>query len=147
MIGENIRAARQRKNMTQDQLAQAMHVVRQTISKWEKNISVPDVQSLQELSKVLDVSVEVLLGDGTEQNEEQAKIAQQLASISEELAAKNRRGDRMWTWFEHVTTSVWERLCLIVHRLWWLIVILLVIQILMNLFGGNMGASNTLQMY
>lgn len=140
MIGEQICKARQKKGWTQEQLAQEMHVVRQTISKWEQNISVPDVQSLQKLSQVLGISVAELLGASPEEpNEENTLLALQLARISEEMAAKNRRADRMWNWFERVTHSICERLCLIGRRLWWFVVIILVLAIVVQLFGGTFG--------
>lgn len=140
MIGERICKARQKKGWTQEQLAQEMHVVRQTISKWEQNISVPDVQSLQKLSQVLGISVAELLGASPEEpNEENTLLALQLARISEEMAAKNRRADRMWNWFERVTHSICERLCLIGRRLWWFVVIMLMLGIAMELFGRLFG--------
>lgn len=145
MIGEQICKARQKKGLTQEQLAQEMHVVRQTISKWEQNISVPDVQSLQKVSLVLEVPVAELLGASPEEpNSETAEIARQLACISEELAAKNRRHDRMWNWFEGGTHKVCDRLCLIFRRLWWLLVIVLVLAILHSLFYELFGQASGL---
>lgn len=100
MLGENIRDIRQKKGWTQDELAERLHVVRQTVSKWEKNLSVPDVQSLQRLAEVLDTSVEILLGIGPDQTptSEQQEIAAQLAQIHQQLAEKNRQTDRVLGW-------------------------------------------------
>lgn len=100
MLGENIRNLRQQKGMTQDELAEQLHVVRQTVSKWEKNLSVPDVQSLQRLAEVLDTKVDILLGVGPDQSPtpEQQEIAAQLAQIQQQLAEKNRQTDRVLGW-------------------------------------------------
>lgn len=62
MLQENIRAFRQKKGMTQEELASRLHVVRQTVSKWEKGLSVPDAELLIRLAEVLEVSVAQLLG-------------------------------------------------------------------------------------
>ena len=50
MIGDNIRALRRERGMSQEQLAVGLHVVRQTISKWEKGLSVPDADMLVQLA-------------------------------------------------------------------------------------------------
>lgn len=46
MLGENIIAQRKRLGLSQQALAEELNVVRQTISKWEKNLSVPDADAL-----------------------------------------------------------------------------------------------------
>lgn len=61
MIGENIRRARKERGMSQEQLAAELHVVRQTVSKWEKSQSVPDADALVRLAGLLNVSVDTLL--------------------------------------------------------------------------------------
>ena len=61
MLGDNIQKYRKARGLTQEQLSAQIPVVRQTLSKWEKNLSVPDAQALVRLSQVLEVSVEVLL--------------------------------------------------------------------------------------
>ena len=63
MLGENIKLARETKGMTQQQLADRLHVVRQTVSKWEKNLSVPDADLLKEISVLLDVDIGTLLDE------------------------------------------------------------------------------------
>lgn len=63
MLGENIKKARESKGMTQQQLAERLHVVRQTVSKWEKNLSVPDADLLKEISILLNVDVRTLLDE------------------------------------------------------------------------------------
>ena len=61
MLGEKVKYFRKRKCLSQEELAIQLNVVRQTVSKWEKGISVPDAQLLLELARVLDVSVNDLL--------------------------------------------------------------------------------------
>ena len=53
MLGENIKTYRQKKGYTQEEVANRLHVTRQTISKWEKNYSVPDAEVLVKLADVL----------------------------------------------------------------------------------------------
>ena len=53
MIGENIKAIRKNKGMTQEELAIKLNVARQTISKWEKGLSVPDAEMVQKISEIL----------------------------------------------------------------------------------------------
>lgn len=66
---EKIIKARNEMNYTQDQLAELLNVSRQTISKWELDISLPDTSRLLKLSQLLNVSVDYLLN---EDNQEQA---------------------------------------------------------------------------
>ena len=53
MLGENIKTYRQKKGYTQEEVANRLHVTRQTISKWEKNYSVPDAEVFVKLADVL----------------------------------------------------------------------------------------------
>lgn len=62
MFGENLKTLRKQKGFSQEELATRLHVVRQTISKWEKNLSVPDADTLIRLAEILEVSVSELLG-------------------------------------------------------------------------------------
>ncbi|MCR4929008.1 MAG: helix-turn-helix domain-containing protein, partial [Lachnospiraceae bacterium] len=52
MLGENIKTLRKQKGFSQETLAQQLNVVRQTVSKWEKGISVPDAEMLNALSEL-----------------------------------------------------------------------------------------------
>lgn len=61
-IGEQLRYFRQRKKMSQKQLAELLHVTPQTISKWELNKSTPDYDQLIALSKIYRKSIDELLG-------------------------------------------------------------------------------------
>ena len=96
MLNENIKQHRKNKGFTQETLAQELGVVRQTVSKWEKGLSVPDAELLQRLSEVLETSVEELLGVAAVQEKDGGEVAQQLARINEQLAIKNRRARKIW---------------------------------------------------
>ena len=63
MLNENIRNLRKAKGISQEELAIKLNVVRQTVSKWEKGLSVPDSSMLVSLAEELDTSVSTLLGE------------------------------------------------------------------------------------
>ena len=93
MFSENLRALRKAKGLTQEELAARLHVVRQTVSKWEKGLSVPDADLLLRLAEVLDTTVSRLLGaDIPEDESSRNELAEQLSRINEQLAVRNRRG-------------------------------------------------------
>ncbi|HCO62537.1 MAG TPA: transcriptional regulator [Clostridiales bacterium] len=99
MFGETLKAMRKAKGYTQEELAIKLNVVRQTVSKWEKGLSVPDADLLLKLADVLDTTVSVLLGGTVSEGEEGTEkdaIAQQLAKISEQMAIKNWRSQKLW---------------------------------------------------
>ncbi len=60
-MGERIGILRQEKGMTQSVLAEKMGITPQAISKWERGLSFPDLSRLEELAKMLEVSVDYLL--------------------------------------------------------------------------------------
>lgn len=96
MLNENMKALRKTKGLTQDELAIRLNVVRQTVSKWEKGLSVPDAEMLQRIAEVFEVSVSQLLGSPISQNENADIIAEQLSRINEQLAIKNNRSRKIW---------------------------------------------------
>ena len=63
MLNENMKAIRKSKGLSQQELAIKLNVVRQTISKWEQGLSVPDSDMLIAISEVLETPVSTLLGD------------------------------------------------------------------------------------
>lgn len=63
MLNENLKAARKSKGLSQEELAVKLHVVRQTVSKWEQGRSVPDSDMLIAISEVLEIPVSTLLGE------------------------------------------------------------------------------------
>lgn len=84
MLSENIKAVRKSKGLSQEELAVKLNVVRQTISKWEQGLSVPDADMLISLSEALETPVSVLLGESVAE----AK-ADDLKAIAEKLEVIN----------------------------------------------------------
>lgn len=60
-IGETIASSRKEKGMTQNELAEKMNVTDKAVSKWERDLSCPDVNTISKLADILEVSVEELL--------------------------------------------------------------------------------------
>ena len=69
MLNENIKALRKSKGLSQQELAVKVNVVRQTISKWEQGLSVPDSDLLIALSEALETTVSTLLGETVPETE------------------------------------------------------------------------------
>ena len=96
MFSDNLKTMRKAKGYTQEELAIKLKVVRQTVSKWEKGLSVPDADVLSKIADVLDTKVDILLGGTITDEDDKDAVAEQLAKISEQLAIKNRRSKRIW---------------------------------------------------
>ena len=97
MLQDNIRSLRKARGLSQEEVAQRLHITRQTLSKWENGLSVPDAQLLLKLAEILEVSVAQLLEGSTETNgEEQDPVAEQLERLNLLLAERNRRSRRIW---------------------------------------------------
>ena len=97
MLSENIKTRRKAKGLSQEVLALRLHVVRQTISKWEQGLSVPDADLLLALSQALDTPVSDLLGETLPQPEapDLQELSQRLETINLQLArgkAARRKG-------------------------------------------------------
>lgn len=90
MFAENLKKIRKDKGYTQEIIAEKLNVVRQTVSKWEKGLSLPDVDMLSKIANVLETDVNILL-DGQITTTDQSEIVKQLAKINEQLTIKNRR--------------------------------------------------------
>ena len=91
MLNENIKKLRQAKWLSQEELAIKLNVVRQTISKWENGLSVPDSSMLITLADELDTSVGILLGEPvTESTPNDLKtISEKLEVINLQLAKRS----------------------------------------------------------
>ena len=96
MLADNLRTLRKARGLSQEELAARLHVVRQTVSKWEKGLSVPDAELLIRLAEELETTVSVLLGSDAPPEGASDGIAEQLGRINEQLAIKNRRARRIW---------------------------------------------------
>lgn len=93
MLNENIRNLRKAKGLSQEELAIKLNVVRQTVSKWEKGLSVPDSSLLVSLAEEFDTSVSTLLGETIQEgslNEGSLKnISEKLEVINLQLAKRS----------------------------------------------------------
>ncbi|WP_066645912.1 helix-turn-helix domain-containing protein [Christensenella timonensis] len=84
MLNENMKAIRKSKGLSQEELAVKLNVVRQTISKWEQGLSVPDSEMLISISEALETPVNALLGEAVVESK-----AADLKAISEKLEIIN----------------------------------------------------------
>lgn len=100
MLNENIKAIRKSKGLSQEELAVKLNVVRQTISKWEQGLSVPDSDMLISLSEVLETSVSTLLGETViESNVDDLKvISAKLEIINLQLAQRKTTRRKILHW-------------------------------------------------
>lgn len=100
MLNENIKTIRKSKGLSQQELAVKLSVVRQTISKWEQGLSVPDSDMLISISEVLETPVSTLLGENvTEPQADDLKaISAKLEVINLQLAQRKTTGKRILRW-------------------------------------------------
>ena len=100
MLNENIKAIRKSKGLSQQELAVKLNVVRQTISKWEQGLSVPDSDLLISLSEALETPVSTLLGETVMETEVDAvkALSEKLEIINLQLARRKvmRRAILHW---------------------------------------------------
>ncbi len=66
-VGKNIKRLRKEKNITQDQLAEQLHVTRQAVSNWEIGKTQPDIETLSAMAEYFEVTVEELIYGKTSQ--------------------------------------------------------------------------------
>ncbi|XCP86379.1 helix-turn-helix domain-containing protein [Roseburia hominis] len=90
MINENIKKYRKKKGVSQEEIAVKLNVVRQTVSKWENGLSVPDADVLIHIAELLEVSVSQLLGTEEDINTN-TDLSKELARLNEQLAQKKER--------------------------------------------------------
>lgn len=100
MLSESIRTIRKSKGLSQEELAIRLHVVRQTVSKWEQGLSVPDAAMLIALSETLETPVSVLLGETVAASDAVTleALAEKLEVINLQLARRKAARLRAWRW-------------------------------------------------
>lgn len=103
MLKDNIKNLRKEKGLSQEELAIKLNVVRQTVSKWERGLSVPDSSMLISLAEELDTSVNVLLGESVEDKTlnddvDIKTIAERLEVINLQLARKSEMKIKLVRW-------------------------------------------------
>lgn len=100
MLNENIKAIRKSKGLSQQELAVKLNIVRQTVSKWEQGLSVPDSDMLISLSEVLETPVSTLLGEAVIETEVDTlkAISEKLEVINLQLAQRETKRRKMIHW-------------------------------------------------
>lgn len=100
MLNENIKALRKSKGISQQDLAAKLNVVRQTISKWEQGLSVPDSDLLIRLSEALETPVSMLLGETVVESEVDAvkALSEKLEIINLQFARRKALRRKVLHW-------------------------------------------------
>lgn len=101
MLSENMKQLRKSKGLSQEELAIKLNVVRQTVSKWEQGLSVPDAEMLISISEAFEIPVSRLLGEPiTEPKAEELKaISEKLEVINLQLAQRKTARRKALHWF------------------------------------------------
>ena len=91
MLNENIKKLRKAKGLSQEELAIKLNVVRQTVSKWENGLSVPDSSMLIILADELDITVSGLLGETVAEptTDDLKTLSEKLEVINLQLAKRS----------------------------------------------------------
>lgn len=100
MLKDNLKLARKAKGLSQEELAIKLNVVRQTISKWEQGLSVPDAEMLISISAVFDTPISTLLGENlSESKEDDLKvISEKLEIINLQLSQRKKEKRKIIHW-------------------------------------------------
>lgn len=100
MLNENIKAIRKSKGLSQQELAVKLNMVRQTISKWEQGLSVPDSDLLIALSEALETPVSTLLGETVVETEVDTvkALSEKLEIINLQFAQGKERRRKILHW-------------------------------------------------
>ena len=76
-LGEKLSSLRKKQGWSQEELAEKLNVSRQSVSKWESDLSVPDIDKIIKLSEIYAVSTDYLLKSDTRPKEERESEAKQ----------------------------------------------------------------------
>ncbi len=100
MLKENMKSIRKSKGLSQEELAIKLNVVRQTISKWEQGLSVPDAEMLITISEVLETPVSTLLGENISASkvDDIKAISEKLEIINLQLSQKKSERRKIAHW-------------------------------------------------
>jgi len=101
MLRENLKNLRKAKGFSQEELALKLNVVRQTVSKWEKGLSVPDSEMLIRIAEELDTTAAELLGETVEKEspEDLRVLSAKLELLNEQFARQNEKRRKIWRAF------------------------------------------------
>lgn len=100
MLKENIKLLRKSKGLSQEELAIKLNVVRQTISKWEQGLSVPDAEMLISISELFETPVNTLLGENISEKEvnDLKAISEKLEIINLQLSQRKKEKQKIIHW-------------------------------------------------
>ena len=100
MLKDNLKALRKNKGLSQEELSIKLNVVRQTISKWEQGLSVPDAEMLISISEVFETHVSTILGENIEEKEKSdiKVISEKLEIINLQLSQRKNVIRKMFRW-------------------------------------------------
>jgi putative transcriptional regulator len=93
MLKDNLKTLRKNKGLSQEELSIKLNVVRQTISKWETGLSVPDAEMLVTISELFETPVSEILGESIEEKEtnDLKIISEKLEVINEQLSISQKQ--------------------------------------------------------
>ena len=93
MLKDNLKTLRKNKGLSQEELSIKLNVVRQTISKWETGLSVPDAEMLVKISEFFETPVSEILGESIEEKEinDLKVISKKLEVINEQLSITQKQ--------------------------------------------------------
>jgi len=93
MLKDNLKTLRKNKGLSQEELSVKLNVVRQTVSKWEQGLSVPDAEMLISISEVFETPVSTILGENIDEQEKNdlKVISEKLEVINEQLSKKQKQ--------------------------------------------------------
>lgn len=93
MLKDNLKTLRKNKGLSQEELSIKLNVVRQTISKWETGLSVPDAEMLVTISELFETPVSEILGESIEEKEtnDLKVISEKLEVINEQLSISQKQ--------------------------------------------------------
>ena len=115
MLNENLKILRKNKGLSQEELAIKLNVVRQTVSKWEKGLSVPDSDMLIQIANALDTTVNALLGEALPEAEQETlqSIASKLEVLNEQFAGQKERSRKIQR-AVYIVLGIISVICLII---------------------------------
>lgn len=100
MLKDNLKTLRKSKGLSQEELAIKLYAVRQTISKWERGLSVPDADMLISLSEIFEIPVSAILGESLPETkaDDLEAISEKLEIINSQLAERRNSRQKIIRW-------------------------------------------------
>ena len=93
-IGEYIKQKRKEKGLTQEELGKLLYVTDKAVSKWERNVGLPDITILNELAKVLDTNVNSIL-NGSDNVSREVDLEKELDDIKNNMLIKKKKQKKL----------------------------------------------------